>query len=107
MRGWVLRTHIEGHRAPAGTDLRLFRYRCTGCLEDCGLFSHARLLVLIAVLVPVDRIVLPEGIARPAVGHHNPAELGMVSENDPEEIENFTLVPVGGAPGRCDGIDFR
>src|SRR5271163_1982575 len=46
-------------------------------------------------------------MAFPMVGQHDAAKVRMVIDVDAEQIEDFALIPVGGAPYGGDGIDRR
>src|SRR6266571_7178671 len=58
--------------------------------------SSAQLEVI--PVVPLGRILLPEGMALPLVGHQDPPQIRMALERDPEQIKRLPFVPVGGAP---------
>jgi hypothetical protein len=65
------------------------------------------LFILIAVLVPVHRIILAQRMAFPIARHQDARRIGMIAETDAEHIEHFALIPVGGAPDTGDRIDLR
>src|SRR5262245_40498990 len=64
-------------RAPSATALRL--------RPDQGLTS-------------VDRIVLPQRMARELLVHEEAAQVGMAGEADPEHVPHLALEPVGDGP---------
>src|SRR6266516_6961307 len=43
---------------------------------------------------PGQRVVLPQGMADPSLGHLDPAEVRMPVEHHAEEVEDLPLVPV-------------
>jgi hypothetical protein len=43
----------------------------------------------------------------PFLGHKDPLEIRVSVEDDPEEIEDLSLVPVGCGPHADDGGDMR
>src|SRR4030066_31131 len=58
------------------------------------------------------RLVLPQRMSHPVVGHQNPAQIRMAGEGDSEKVEEFPLVPVGGGKHRLEagelgGIPFE
>src|SRR5258708_9806479 len=102
---------VEGCCGPM---LRVIRLRLTssgvGCASAIPTFvSSSRmvhLFVLIAVLVAVHRVVLAQRVALPIGRHHDAAQVGVVGEADPEQIEGLTLIPVGAAPHARNGFDL-
>src|SRR5690242_11480424 len=54
-----------------------------------------------------DRIVPPQRVADPVVGHQDAGQVGVADELDAEHVERLALVPVGGRKKVADGIDAR
>src|SRR4051812_36466955 len=57
--------------------------------------------------VDLDRIVLPERIALPVLGHQQPPRIRMAIEHDAEEIPDLALEPIGSGPDSADRRDVR
>src|SRR3990172_9226480 len=52
-------------------------------------------------------IVLAQGVPHPVVGHHDPPQVGVPLESDPQQVVGLPLVPVGAAPDRRHALDAR
>jgi len=58
-----------------------------------------------AVVLAGEDVVLAEGMADPVFGAEDAAEVGVVVEDDAEQVEGFAFVPIGGVPEVGDGGD--
>src|SRR5580704_5979878 len=63
-------------------------------------------IAIVLVTRPRYGIIFAQRIPFPAFGHHDASQIGMVQENDPEEVECFALIPVGGAINAAGGFDL-
>src|SRR6478735_640997 len=53
-----------------------------------------------------DRVVLPQRMALPVLGHQDPDEVRVAAEDDPHQVERLALEPVGGRPDGDDRGDL-
>ena len=87
VRAQVQKKHIPFFLLFPGDDAGIQRLMVPGI--GLGVRSHLR---------GPARIILPQGMPFPVVGHEQPAEIGVALETNPEHVENFPLVPVGRRP---------
>src|SRR6202140_4963286 len=52
-------------------------------------------------------VILPQGMPFPALGHQDPAQIGVPVELDPEEVPGLAFVPVRGRPDLGKARDVR
>ena len=55
----------------------------------------------------LERVVLAKRMGGELFGHHQPTEVRMAREADPEQIPDLPLQPVGGLPELYDALDRR